>query len=48
VLFHEASHGIAIPVENAIAREMPPARQAHSRDLWHALVYYTTTKSFAP
>jgi hypothetical protein len=42
VLFHEASHGIAEPVEEAIARECRQRDKAIPRDLWHALVSYTT------
>lgn len=42
VLFHEASHGIAEPVEQAIARECRQRDKAIPRDLWHALVSYTT------
>jgi hypothetical protein len=42
VLFHEASHGIAEPVERAIARECRQRDKAIPRDLWHALVSYTT------
>src|SRR5271155_2314569 len=42
VLFHEASHGIAEPVELAIVRECRQRDKAIPRDLWHALVSYTT------
>jgi hypothetical protein len=42
VLFHEASHGIAEPVEQAIVRECRQRDKAIPRDLWHALVSYTT------
>ena len=42
VLFHEASHGIAEPVEQAIVRECHQRDKAIPRDLWHALVFYTT------
>jgi hypothetical protein len=42
VLFHESSHGIAEPVEEAIARECRQRDKAIPRDLWHALVSYTT------
>lgn len=48
VLFHEASHGIAIPVENAIARECRQRDKPIPRDLWHALVYYTTSEVLRP
>jgi hypothetical protein len=48
VLFHEASHGIAIPVENAIARECRQRDKPIPRDLWHAVVYYTTSEVLRP
>ena len=48
VLFHEASHGIAIPVENAIVRECRQRDKPIPRDLWHALVYYTTSEVLRP
>jgi hypothetical protein len=42
VLFHEASHGIAEPVQQAIIRECRQREKAIPRDLWHALLFYTT------
>jgi hypothetical protein len=48
VLFHEASHGIAVPVENAIARECRQRDKPIPRDLWHAVVFYTTSEVLRP
>jgi len=48
VLFHEASHGIAEPVEQAIARECKQRDKAIPRDLWHALIFYTTGEVIRP
>ena len=48
VLFHEASHGIAEPVEQAIIRECRQRDKAIPRDLWHALVFYTTGEVIRP
>ena len=42
VLFHEASHGIADPVQQAILRECRQLGKPIPRDLWHALLFYTT------
>lgn len=42
VLFHEASHGIAEIVQNAIIRECRQREKPIPRDLWHALIFYTT------
>ena len=42
VLFHEGSHGIAEPVQRAIVRECRQRDKPIPRDLWHALVFYTT------
>lgn len=42
VLFHEGSHGIAEPVQDAIIRECRQRDKPIPRDLWHALVFYTT------
>lgn len=42
VLFHEGSHGIAEPVQEAIIRECRQRDKPIPRDLWHALVFYTT------
>jgi hypothetical protein len=48
VLFHEASHGIAEPVQNAIIRECRQRDKAIPRDLWHALIFYTTGEVIRP
>jgi hypothetical protein len=48
VLFHEASHGIAQPVEQAIIRECRQREKAIPRDLWHALLFYTTGEVIRP
>lgn len=48
VLFHEASHGIAEPVEAAIVRECHQRDKAIPRDLWHALIFYTTGEVIKP
>ena len=48
VLFHEASHGIAEPVQAAIIRECHQRDKAIPRDLWHALVFYTTGEVLRP
>jgi hypothetical protein len=48
VLFHEASHGIAQPVEAAIIRECRQRDKAIPRDLWHALIFYTTGEIIRP
>ncbi|HEY1468651.1 MAG TPA: hypothetical protein VGF61_06385 [Candidatus Acidoferrum sp.] len=48
VLFHEASHGIAGPVESAIQRECRQRDKPIPRDLWHALIYYTTAQVIRP
>jgi hypothetical protein len=48
VLFHEASHGIAIPVEDAITRECRQRDKPIPRDLWHALIFYTTSEVLLP
>ena len=48
VLFHEASHGIAIPVEEAIERECRQRNKPIPRDLWHALIFYTTGEVIRP
>ena len=42
VLFHEASHGLAEPVQSAIVRECRIRGKPIPRDLWHAIVFYTT------
>lgn len=48
VLFHEASHGIAEPVQDAIVRECRQRSKAIPRDLWHALIFYTTGEVIKP
>lgn len=48
VLFHEASHGIARPVEAAISRECKQREKPIPRDLWHALLIYTTGEVLRP
>ena len=48
VLFHEGSHGIAEPVQAAIIRECHQRDKAIPRDLWHALVFYTTGEVLRP
>ncbi len=42
VLFHEASHALATGVTEAIAREFRQRDKPIPRDLWHALLFYTT------
>lgn len=42
VLFHEASHALAGSVRDAIVRECRRLGKAIPRDLWHALLFYTT------
>src|SRR6266852_4272222 len=48
VLFHEASHGIAEPVQESIIRECRQRDKAIPRDLWHALIFYTTGEVVRP
>ena len=48
VLFHEASHGIAEPVQQAILRECRQRGKAIPRDLWPALILYTTGEVIQP
>jgi hypothetical protein len=48
VLFHEASHGIAATVESAISRECKQRDKPIPRDLWHALIIYTTGEVLRP
>ena len=48
VLFHEASHDIARPVETAISRECRQREKPIPRDLWHALIFYTTSEVLQP
>jgi hypothetical protein len=42
VLFHESSHAMAGSVMEAIAREFRTRDKPIPRDLWHALLFYTT------
>ena len=42
VLFHEASHLLAGKVEDQIADECNQQKKPIPRDLWHALIFYTT------
>jgi len=42
LLFHEASHGLADPVRDALDREFQAQSKPIPRDLWHALLFYTT------
>jgi len=48
VLFHEASHDIARPVEVAITRECRQRDKPIPRDLWHALILFTTGEVLRP
>jgi len=48
VLFHEASHGIADAVQDAIFRECRQRDKPIPRDLWHALLFYTTGEVIRP
>ncbi len=42
ILFHEASHGLAGAVQDAIVRECRQRGKPIPRDLWHAVLFYTT------
>ena len=42
VLFHESSHALAGAVNEAIAKEFRERDKPIPRDLWHALLFYTT------
>lgn len=42
ILFHEASHALAGEVREAIARESRARNRPIPRDLWHAVLFYTT------
>jgi hypothetical protein len=42
VLFHESSHALASAVNEAIASEFRNRDKPIPRDLWHALLFYTT------
>jgi len=48
VLFEESSHGISTPVKDAIARECRQREKPIPRDLWHALLLYTTSEVLRP
>jgi hypothetical protein len=48
ILFHEASHGISDNVQNAILRECRQRDKPVPRDLWHALLFYTTGEVIRP
>lgn len=48
ILFEESSHGISTPVKDAIARECRQRDKPIPRDLWHALILYTTTEVLRP
>ena len=48
VLFHEASHSVALPVQTAINRECKQRDKPIPRNLWHALVFYTTGEVLRP
>jgi hypothetical protein len=42
ILYHEASHGLTRHVREAIARECRARHKPIPRDLWHAVLLYTT------
>jgi len=42
VILHEASHALIKPVQDAIASECRSRNRPIPRDLWHALLFYTT------
>jgi hypothetical protein len=48
VLFYESSHGIALPVQQAITRECRQRDKPIPRDLWHALIFFTTSEVLRP
>jgi hypothetical protein len=48
VLFHEGTHGISQPVQDAIVRECRQRKKPIPRDLWHALLFYTTGEVIKP
>jgi len=48
ILFHEASHGISDNVQAAILRECRQRDKPVPRDLWHALLFYTTGEIIRP
>lgn len=48
ILFHESSHGISDNVQDAILRECRQRDKPVPRDLWHALLFYTTGEVIRP
>jgi hypothetical protein len=42
VVFHEASHSLAAPVSDLIIADCRALNKPVPRDLWHALLFYTT------
>ena len=42
ILFHEASHGLDAGLSAAIVREATRLGKPAPRDLWHAVIFYTT------
>jgi len=42
ILYHEASHGLTRHVRDAIARECRTRDKPIPRDLWHAVLFFTT------
>jgi hypothetical protein len=42
VVFHEASHSLAAPVSDLITADCHALNKPVPRDLWHALLFYTT------
>ena len=48
VLFHESSHALAGSVNEAISREFRKRDKPIPRDLWHALLFYTTRGTSPP
>jgi len=48
VLFEESSHGISVPLKDTITRECRQRDKPTPRDLWHALIIYTTSEVLRP
>jgi hypothetical protein len=42
MIFHEASHALVDPIEQQLEREAKKRGKSAPRDLWHALLFYTT------
>ncbi len=42
IVFHEASHGLVRPVSRALAEKFEAQKKPVPRDLWHAVLFYTT------